>query len=131
MTDQVTSTGRTCSTSIIQRDVSHAHGQSGSNQNSADVRGTAVLVALTPQFCHWCPLSRARGRRRRRSACEDGGTWRNALSTPDTPRRSTLLPGKNLTRDEAIARAAAVTVDHYDVALDLTTSETTFRTTTT
>ncbi len=41
------------------------------------------------------------------------------------------MPGKNLTRDEAVARAAAVAVDHYDVALDLTTSEETFRTTTT
>ncbi|MDF2092888.1 aminopeptidase N [Knoellia sp. 3-2P3] len=41
------------------------------------------------------------------------------------------MPGKNLTRDEAIARAAIVSVDHYDVALDLTTSEKTFRTTTT
>ncbi|TQJ51452.1 aminopeptidase N [Phycicoccus sp. SLBN-51] len=41
------------------------------------------------------------------------------------------MPGKNLTRDEAIARAALVSVDHYDVALDLTTSEKTFRSTTT
>jgi aminopeptidase N len=41
------------------------------------------------------------------------------------------LPGKNLTRDEATARAAVVTVDHYDVTLDLTTSDTTFRSTTT
>ena len=32
------------------------------------------------------------------------------------------VPGKNLTRDEAIARAAIVSVDHYDVELDLTTS---------
>src|SRR5437879_6762565 len=41
------------------------------------------------------------------------------------------VPGKNLTRDEAVARAAVVSVDRYDVALDLTTSDTTFRTTTT
>jgi aminopeptidase N len=41
------------------------------------------------------------------------------------------VPGKNLTRDEAIARAALVSVDHYDVVLDLTTSEKTFRSTTT
>jgi aminopeptidase N len=41
------------------------------------------------------------------------------------------VPGTNLTRDEATARAAAVTVDHYDVTLDLTTSETTFRSTST
>jgi aminopeptidase N len=41
------------------------------------------------------------------------------------------LPGKNLTRDEATARAAVIAVDHYDVVLDLTTSDTTFRSTTT
>jgi len=41
------------------------------------------------------------------------------------------VPGKNLTRDEAVARAGRVAVDHYDVTLDLTTSETTFRSTTT
>jgi aminopeptidase N len=41
------------------------------------------------------------------------------------------LPGKNLTRDEATARAAVVSVDRYEVALDLTTSESTFRSTTT
>ncbi|MBI3689669.1 MAG: aminopeptidase N, partial [Mycolicibacterium aromaticivorans] len=38
----------------------------------------------------------------------------------------------NLTRDEAIERAALVTVGNYSIALDLTTgSETTFRSTTT
>jgi aminopeptidase N len=41
------------------------------------------------------------------------------------------VPGKNLTREEAVARAAVVDVEHYDVALDLTTSERTFRSTTT
>ena len=41
------------------------------------------------------------------------------------------MPGKNLTRDEAVARAAVVSVDHYDVELDLTTSDSTFRSTTT
>jgi aminopeptidase N len=41
------------------------------------------------------------------------------------------LPGTNLTRDEAATRAALVTVEHYDVALDLTTSDRTFRSTTT
>ena len=37
----------------------------------------------------------------------------------------------NLTRDEAIERAALVTVGNYRIVLDLTTSETTFRSTTT
>ena len=40
-----------------------------------------------------------------------------------------MLP--NLTRNEAIERAALVTVDRYQIALDLTSSETTFRSTTT
>ncbi len=41
------------------------------------------------------------------------------------------MPGTNLTRDEAAARAAMLRVDHYDVHLDLTTDERTFATTTT
>jgi len=41
------------------------------------------------------------------------------------------VPGQNLTRDEAVERAALVDVDHYEVALDLTTGQTTFRSTTT
>ncbi|WP_370894123.1 aminopeptidase N [Janibacter sp. GXQ6167] len=39
------------------------------------------------------------------------------------------MPGTNLTRDEAAARAALIEVSHYDITLDLTTSETTFATT--
>jgi aminopeptidase N len=41
------------------------------------------------------------------------------------------VPGENLTREEARQRAATVAVDHYDVDLDLTTGEETFRSTTT
>lgn len=41
------------------------------------------------------------------------------------------MPGKNLTRTEAAIRAELLTVDSYDVSLDLTTGEKTFRTTTT
>ena len=37
----------------------------------------------------------------------------------------------NLTRDQAAERAALVTVDNYTIVLDLTASETTFRSTTT
>jgi aminopeptidase N len=40
------------------------------------------------------------------------------------------MPGTNLTRDEARARAEILTVDSYTVDLDLTTSETTFASTT-
>ncbi|KAA9394039.1 aminopeptidase N [Kocuria coralli] len=41
------------------------------------------------------------------------------------------MPGKNLTRAEAADRAALISVASYDVVLDLTTGDTTFRTTTT
>jgi aminopeptidase N len=41
------------------------------------------------------------------------------------------VPGKNLTRDEARERADLLSVASYDVALDLTTGPTTFRSTTT
>ncbi|MDO5064075.1 MAG: aminopeptidase N [Actinomyces bowdenii] len=41
------------------------------------------------------------------------------------------MPGQNLTRDEAIARAATVTTASYDVVLDLTRGEQTFSSTTT
>ncbi|TPX02880.1 aminopeptidase N, partial [Schumannella luteola] len=41
------------------------------------------------------------------------------------------MPGQNLTRVEAQERKALVEVESYDVELDLTTSETTFRSTTT
>ncbi|WP_345710892.1 aminopeptidase N, partial [Kineococcus glutinatus] len=41
------------------------------------------------------------------------------------------MPGENLTRSEARDRAALVSVDSYEVDLDLTTGPTTFRSTTT
>ena len=41
------------------------------------------------------------------------------------------MPGENLTRIEAQQRAAVVTSESYVVHLDLTTSDTTFRSTTT
>ncbi|MGI8699896.1 MAG: aminopeptidase N [Nocardioidaceae bacterium] len=41
------------------------------------------------------------------------------------------MPGINLTRDEAAERARLVEISTYDVALDLTTTETTFASTTT
>ncbi len=40
------------------------------------------------------------------------------------------MPGKNLTREEAAARAQLLRLRRYEVTLDLTTSETTFETTT-
>ncbi len=46
MTCQVTSTGRTFSTSRIQRDVIQAHGHKGSNQKSAVSRDVAGSLAV-------------------------------------------------------------------------------------
>ncbi|MGO2113318.1 MAG: aminopeptidase N, partial [Pseudoclavibacter sp.] len=40
------------------------------------------------------------------------------------------MPGENLTRAEAQERRAILDVHHYDVALDLTTGDETFRSTT-
>ena len=38
------------------------------------------------------------------------------------------MPGKNLTRDEAASRALILSVDSYDIRLDLTTGPETFHT---
>src|SRR5674476_1261855 len=43
ITDQVTSTSRTFSTSISQREVTHAHGQIGSNHISTEALAGAVM----------------------------------------------------------------------------------------
>ncbi len=40
------------------------------------------------------------------------------------------MPGTNLTRDEAIGRAAALRTTAYEIDLDLTTGPQTFRTVT-
>ena len=40
------------------------------------------------------------------------------------------MPGTNLTREEAAARAAVLEVSGYDIALDLSTDQATFRSTT-
>ena len=41
-----------------------------------------------------------------------------------------VMPGMNLTRDEAAERARLLAVDSYDITLELTTSGTTFASTT-
>src|SRR5439155_1047912 len=46
-----------------------------------------------------------------------------------TTKESHLVPGMNLTRDEARERARVLSVDSYDIALDLTTGDSTFRST--
>src|SRR3954454_13296229 len=83
ITCQLVRTSRTCSTSCIQREAIHAHGQSGSNQKSA-VGMSDIL-----------------------------------------PRRDRLqfVSAENLTREEAQERARLLSVDSYDISLDLTTAE--------
>jgi len=52
--------------------------------------------------------------------CGSGARWQDAD-----------MPGTNLTRDEAAARAALLDVSSYDIVLDLTTGPETFASTTT
>ena len=47
MIRQSTYTGRTCSTSSIQREVIQAQGHSGSNQNCTSSSGCPVMLAAT------------------------------------------------------------------------------------
>jgi len=70
-------------------------------------------------------------------ACwERNDTARRAIMAgvqPSSPSTAGVhpVPGQNLTRDEAAARADLLSVTSYDVVLDLTTGPTTFATTTT
>src|SRR5690606_7901021 len=71
---QVTSTSRIFSTSVIQREVIHAHGQTGSNQKSTVVR--AVVVSLIP------PLKPDDRRRHETSSVRPGHGGAAAGRTP-------------------------------------------------
>src|SRR5262245_20479255 len=53
------------------------------------------------------------------------------LGAPKCRWQDAGLPGTNLTRDEAAARASILDVTSYSVDLDLTTGDTTFASTTT
>ena len=86
MTDHVTSTGRTFSTSIIQREVIHAQGHRGSNQNSA------VLRSDMAPSCH--PVDRTSGSRdpRDRMVRRPGGA--RPAPRPAPPRKETPCPAR-------------------------------------
>src|SRR4051794_24614615 len=122
MTWKFTSMSRTFSTSRIQREVIQHHGHSGSNQKPA----TSFLAIGKG------PL--------------DGRTGYGQSSVQHNYARPSSVPGgrlllfdvalPNLTRDQAVERAALVTVDNYHVVVDLTDGrgapgERTFRSTTT
>ena len=56
------------------------------------------------------------------------GGW---IGASFTRTRSHTVPGINLTREEALSRSAHITVESYNVELDLTTGAETFRAITT
>lgn len=115
---------RTFATSRIQRDVIQHHGHSGSNQKSATDfwgpsrawRGPLVGVSsgeYTAQHNHGRPAP-----------------------VPADPVKLDAVALPNLTRDQAVERAALITVDSYQIILDVTDGngapgERTFRSTTT
>ena len=126
ITDQVTSTGRTFSTSIIQREVIHAQGHRGSNQNSAALRSDMGLTSCHPvavTILERCTAA-MRDRMVRRPQARPPDRRAHARTAP----QGDPVPGTNLTREEAATRAALVTVDRHDVELDVTTGPETFST---
>src|SRR5260370_6604053 len=102
ITCQTTLTGRTFSTSSIQREVIHAQGQIGSNQKSTRVGCCSV------SSCGVMHTSATGSRRKFRRR-------------DDQP-----VISDNLTRDEATTRSALITVASYQVDLDLTGGDATF-----
>src|SRR5919112_583232 len=121
------SIGRTFSTSSSQRDDIHAHGHSGSNQKSTGVRSCSVLSTVSSVVWVMADLlvggaGRARARvGRRRHLRNQGARFGYSPSRcEDAP-----MPGTNLTRDEARARAELLDVESYSVELDLDPASTT------
>src|SRR5690606_25212271 len=113
ITDQVTSTSRTCSTCSSQREVIQAQGQAGSKNISALVRLGAAVVVMAPSS----QLSAAP-----RAPAPGGTAYARApcsVAEPDgRPPGGPCMPGTNLTRDEASARSLLVSTESYDVGLD-------------
>src|ERR1700733_12370787 len=121
-----TATERTFSTSSIQRLVIHAHGHRGSNQKSTSVGSCSAIHA--PQRSSGTPMGATGGRVpafRRGTACRTQGP-----PTGGVGERSIAM-ASNLTRDEARHRARLLNVASYQVELDLTGDEETFRSATT
>src|SRR5579875_3668280 len=147
MTCHDTSTGRTCSTSSIQREVIQAHGHSGSNQKSARARSSLLCVIASPCRSHPGAGTASGGndaRMRGHSRCPDvpgrgapgvpgvqGARSVRVSNHPTFPSKEPCrkVPGTNLTREEAAERARLVSVSTYQVELDLTTGAETFEST--
>src|SRR4051794_11321055 len=131
MTCHRTSTGRTFSTSIIQREVIQAHGQMGSNQKSAMSRSDTTQHPFEQWEMMRQPSHPPRGWASRGDVRPAAGGRPMAGSGPIHHHDDGgPVPGTNLTRDEAAERARLLDVGSYDVQLDLTTGDKTFRTTT-
>src|SRR3954469_26066821 len=122
MTCHRTSTGRTFSTSIIQREVIQAHGQMGSNQKSAMSRSDTTQHPFEQWEMMRQPSHPPRGWASR-------GDVRPAVGGPPMVGPGAIphhadggpAPGTTRPRDEASARARLLDVGSYDVELDLTT----------
>src|SRR5947209_4220088 len=130
MTCQWMSRSRTFAASSTQRLVSQAHGHSGSNQKStraltgavctASVMLSSLLVRLLvlagTAFPGPCRCQSAR-----RPACSRLGAPWGHRRLPSAPRGKLLrVAVPNLTRDDAAARAALLSVQSYDLQLDVT-----------
>ena len=97
---------------------------------------TAIWPAGPPNVCQEM-RNHARTASRSGTRCLDG-----SVTGPIVPvnllfvrahadGRMRVMPGTNLTRDEAATRAALLDVTSYSIDLDLTTGDTTFGSTTT
>src|SRR5690348_434465 len=131
MTRNVTSIGRSFSTSKIQREVTQANGQAGSNQKSTVVRfGVDVTISTVALMVErFTSLAAASARyhmvrcgtagKLPGASCQTAGhTWREARARWSD--RFVIVSVPNLTRDDARVRAELLRVESYDVVLDLT-----------
>src|SRR5699024_1635283 len=81
---------------------------------------TSTSSRIPPGSCRACPSTTP-------------GTWTSPDGEHRGPAGGRMVPmsSKNLTRDEARGRASFLSTDAYEIRLDLTTDERTFRTETT
>src|SRR4051794_40610173 len=128
MTCQCRSMSRTFCASMIQRLVSHAHGQSGSNQKSTRARTGELCTASV--ILGISSTLRVRSARTRWPVPIPGRTF---LFPPWLTRHrsderrhvpssweAACVAVPNLTRAEAAARAELLAVESYDLQLDVT-----------
>src|SRR4051794_13656896 len=129
MTCQWMSRSRTLAASSTQRLVSQAQGHSGSNQKStrADVGAlcTASVIVRCSSQKSWDGAGRCRhvrGKSRPPTVVPStiGGSAGGGGHPSSTHGKLPVVAVPNLTRDDAAARAALLTVQSYDLSLDVT-----------